>query len=62
MKGVHLVKQNHESILLQMMNFELANKIKIPKSGILLHKLDSFLYLTTLLMRILVVILTKVIF
>lgn len=47
---------------LQMMNFELSNKIRIPKSGIVLHKLDSFLYLTTLLMMSLVVMLTNVIF
>lgn len=47
---------------LQMMNFEFSNKIRIPKSGIVLHKLDSFLYLTTLLMMSLVVMLTNVIF
>lgn len=68
MKGICLVKQNHESFFffffffLQMMNFELSNKIRIPKSGIVLHKLDSFLYLTTLLMMSLVVMLTNVIF
>lgn len=56
-----LCQEDHESIFLHMMNFELSKqKLEFQKTYIYLHEPDSFPCLKTLLM-ILVVILTNVI-
>lgn len=56
------VKKNHGSIFLQMMNFEVSKqKLEFQKTSVYLHELDSFPYLKTLLV-IVVVVLTDVTF